>query len=479
MIGDRRPFLSALVTLDMEEVAKLAEENGWPADPAELAKNPEMRELIQEHIDEINEKFARVEQVKKFEILPADLSQEGGELTPTLKVKRNVVADKYESDIEALYAAGKRSCACGRDWCCGASTATSRPLLTRSRARFTAGQVAEAIGAGLRAGGAEATLLPAADGGEGTLDALLAALGGERRAAPAHDPLGRPIEAPTACSEDGRTAVVEVAAASGLALVAEGERDAEAASTAGTGELIAAAAGAGRPRGCWSPPAAARPPTAAPGAIEAIEAAGGLSKAKLEVLCDVSVPFERAAEVFAPQKGADPEAVARLTERLTARAGALPRDPRGKPMTGAAGGLSGGLWAAFGARLVPGAAYVLGLLGFDRRLEESDAAVTGEGRLDSQSLEGKLVGEVARRCRAATVPLHAIAGTGRSGRRRSPPAGSCLDRRGRDSGRDPGRCPRPDLMSGIACRRPPLAGAKAPAESLRLGRCNGAVCGLI
>ena len=79
-------------------------------------------------------------------------------------------------------------------------------------------------------------------------------------------------------------------------------------------------------------------------------------------------------------------------------------------MTGAAGGLSGGLWATFGARLVPGAAYVLGMLGFDRRLEDSDAVVTGEGRLDSQSLEGKLVGEVAKRCREAGVPLHAIAG---------------------------------------------------------------------
>ena len=80
-------------------------------------------------------------------------------------------------------------------------------------------------------------------------------------------------------------------------------------------------------------------------------------------------------------------------------------------MTGAAGGLSGGLWAAFGARLVPGAAYVLGLLGFDRRLEGADAAVTGEGRLDSQSLEGKLVGEVARSAAGtAAVPLHAIAG---------------------------------------------------------------------
>lgn len=104
VIGDRRPFLTALVTLDMEEAAKLAAEKEWPADEAELARNPEMRDLIQRHLDEINQKFARVEQVKKFAILPADLSQEGGELTPTLKVKRNVVADKYEGEIEALYA---------------------------------------------------------------------------------------------------------------------------------------------------------------------------------------------------------------------------------------------------------------------------------------------------------------------------------------------------------------------------------------
>jgi glycerate 2-kinase len=274
---------------------------------------------------------------------------------------------------------------------------------------FSAEEVAEAIGAGLRDGGADATLLPAADGGEGTLDALLAALGGDRRRVPAHDPLGRPIEADYGALEDGRTAVVEVAAASGLSLVSEGERDAEAATTAGTGELIAAAAQGGAKRILVAAGGSATTDGGV-GAIEAIEAAGGLGKAKLEVLCDVSVPFERAAEVFAPQKGADPDAVARLTERLVARAGALPRDPRGKPMTGAAGGLSGGLWAAFGARLVPGAAYVLGLLRFDRHLEDADATVTGEGRLDSQSLEGKLVGEVSKRCREAGVPLHAIAG---------------------------------------------------------------------
>jgi long-chain acyl-CoA synthetase len=103
VIGDRKPYLVALITLDMEECAKLAEEKGWPTDPAELAGHEGMRALIREHIEKVNEKFARVEQVKKFEILPHDLSQETGELTPTLKVKRNVVADKYERDVEALY----------------------------------------------------------------------------------------------------------------------------------------------------------------------------------------------------------------------------------------------------------------------------------------------------------------------------------------------------------------------------------------
>jgi len=104
VIGDRRPYLVALITLDPEECAKLAEERGWPADPAELARHEGMRQLLQEHLDEVNEKFARVEQVKKFEILPHDLSQEGGELTPTLKVKRNVVTQKYEKEVDELYA---------------------------------------------------------------------------------------------------------------------------------------------------------------------------------------------------------------------------------------------------------------------------------------------------------------------------------------------------------------------------------------
>jgi glycerate 2-kinase len=227
--------------------------------------------------------------------------------------------------------------------------------------------------------------------------------------APAHDPLGRPIEAGYALLRDGSEAVVEVAAASGLGLLDKAERDAERATSAGTGELIAAAAGQGAARILVAAGGSATT-DGGRGAIDAIEAAGGLGDARLEVLCDTSVPFERAAEVFAPQKCASPMEVERLTARLVAEAGALPRDPRGRVLTGAAGGLSGGLWAAFNAHLVPGAAFVLGVVGFDRRLEGADAVITGEGRLDAQSREGKLTGEIARRCRAAEVPCHVIAG---------------------------------------------------------------------
>jgi long-chain acyl-CoA synthetase len=103
VIGDRRPYLVALITLDPEEAAKYASEHGLPDDPKALGRNEGLRAELQAHLDKMNERFARVEQVKKFEILPRDLSQEGGELTPTLKVKRNVVAEKYEPQIEGLY----------------------------------------------------------------------------------------------------------------------------------------------------------------------------------------------------------------------------------------------------------------------------------------------------------------------------------------------------------------------------------------
>jgi glycerate kinase len=274
---------------------------------------------------------------------------------------------------------------------------------------LSAQQVAEAAGGGIERAGARADLCPAADGGEGTAEVLLGSMGGEWRTAPAHDPLGRPIESRYGLVRDGSTAIVEVAAASGLDLVPEAERDAEAASSRGTGELVAAAIESGARRVLVAAGGSATT-DGGRGAIDSLESAGGLQGAKLEVLCDTSVPYERAAEVFAGQKGASAEQVERLSSRLVAEAGALPRDPRGRAMTGAAGGLSGGLWAAFGAHLLPGAAFVLGVLGFDGRLEDADAVITGEGRLDAQSREGKLTGEVARRCRSAGLPCHAIAG---------------------------------------------------------------------
>ncbi len=129
------------------------------------------------------------------------------------------------------------------------------------------------------------------------------------------------------------------------------------------------------------------------------------------MLCDVRTPFEQAAKVFAPQKGADAEAVTRLTKRLGDQARRFDRDPRGVPMTGAAGGLSGGLWAELGAELVPGAQFVLDAVEFDRRMRAARAVVTGEGKLDQQSLAGKVVSEVSTRARQAGVPCHAIVGT--------------------------------------------------------------------
>jgi glycerate kinase len=146
------------------------------------------------------------------------------------------------------------------------------------------------------------------------------------------------------------------------------------------------------------------------GAIAALHDHGGLGGARLVVLCDVRTPFERAATVFGPQKGADPAAVARLVARLDALAATWPRDPRGRPLTGAAGGLAGGLWAAFGARLEPGAPFVLDILDFDARMRASGAVIAGEGRLDATTLEGKIAGEIAVRARQAGVPAHAVCG---------------------------------------------------------------------
>jgi glycerate kinase len=273
---------------------------------------------------------------------------------------------------------------------------------------FSALAVAQALERGLVASGQPAECCPLADGGEGTLAALAAPLGLEVRNALVSDPLGRPLEAGFGIGADG-VAVVEVAAASGLGLVAPAQRDALAASTRGTGELIAAALEAGAHTVYVAAGGSATTDGGA-GALAALDERGGVGEARLVVLCDVRTPFEVAAEVFAPQKGADAEQVLELSKRLARQATALPRDPRGVPMTGAAGGLAGGLWARHGAQLVAGAGFVLEATGFDARMRAARAVITGEGRLDRQSLAGKLVAAVATRARQAGVPCHAVVG---------------------------------------------------------------------
>jgi glycerate kinase len=287
-----------------------------------------------------------------------------------------------------------------------------RPVLVAPdsfKGTLRATEVAAALGRGLEAAGLPVDLCPVADGGEGTQEVLLLALGGETGGATVAGPLSAPVRAGYALLEDGAGALVEVAAASGLALVEEGDRDPEAASTRGTGELILAAAATGAEVVFVAAGGSATTDGGA-GALKAIAEGGGLEGVQLVVLCDVRTAWEDAARVFAPQKGADPETVRRLARRLAAFASRAPRDPRGIPMTGAGGGLAGGLYARRGAKLVPGAPFVLDALGFDERMRAAAFVVTGEGRLDEQTLEGKAAGEVAVRCRQAGVACHAVVG---------------------------------------------------------------------
>lgn len=275
---------------------------------------------------------------------------------------------------------------------------------------LTAAEVTASLQRGFESAGRSVDPCPVADGGEGLVAALTEPLGLEPVLLLASDPLGRPVTAIFGLG-DG-VAVIEAAAASGLSLVPEAERDPVAASTAGTGELIVAARDAGARTIVLGAGGSATTDGGA-GAIAVVRAAGGLDGVSLTVLSDVRTPFEDAARVFAPQKGAGPEDVKRLTARLGSLARRLPRDPRGVPMTGAAGGLSGGLWAAFGAELVPGAAFVLDAIDFDRRMRAARIVITGEGCLDGQSLRGKVVSEVATRSRQAGVPCGAVVGTDR------------------------------------------------------------------
>ena len=254
--------------------------------------------------------------------------------------------------------------------------------------------------------GEDAVALPVADGGEGTCDVLRSSLGGEWRSAVAADPLGRPVSARWLLLPDG-TAVVESAEAIGLGRLEAGELNPLVASSAGLGELLLAVLADG--------PASV---LVCLGGSATVDGGAGLlavlpewpRRVALQVACDVRNPLlgERgAARVFGPQKGASPEAVEELERRLVAMAELAPyRDLRG---AGAAGGLGAAL-ASLGGALVEGGELVLDRIGFDRRAQAADLVVTGEGRVDETTFEGKAPGAVVRRCERLGVPCVLFSG---------------------------------------------------------------------
>jgi glycerate kinase len=273
-------------------------------------------------------------------------------------------------------------------------------------------EAAAALAAGLRRiDGVDAVELPVADGGEGTLDVLHNALGGEFRTAAVTDALGRPVEARWLSLADG-TAVVESAEAIGLPRLAPGERDPIHASSRGLGELLLATL-ADRPRAILV--GLGGTATVDGGAGMRSVLGGWLRDVTLRIACDVRNPLlgERgAARVFGPQKGADAGAVVELEARLAAMDELAPY--RDLPGAGAGGGL-GAAFAAMGAELSEGAELVLDLVGFDTLAREADLVVTGEGRVDATTLEGKAPGAVLRRCERLAVQCELFGGVVRDG----------------------------------------------------------------
>jgi glycerate kinase len=305
--------------------------------------------------------------------------------------------------------------------------------------------VAAAIARGVRTvwPDAETVELPLADGGEGTVRALVRATGGALRSARVHDPLLREIDAEWGVLGDRTTAVVEMAAANGLPLLREDERDPRITSTRGTGELILTAAMSGAHRIVIGIGGSATNDGGA-GMARAFGyrffdregnelPEGGAALARLaridgqtdprlvrpsiDVACDVRNPLlgpEGASAVFGPQKGATPEMVRELDAALARYADVLERfvrrPVRDVPGAGAAGGLGAGLVAFLDARLISGAKLVLEAVGFERRLDGAALVVTGEGRIDGQSIYGKLTHAVTVAARARGIPVVAVAG---------------------------------------------------------------------
>ena len=263
---------------------------------------------------------------------------------------------------------------------------------------LSARDAAAALGRGFERVGVEAAQVPVADGGEGTMEALHAALGGEWQTAGVSDPLGRPVRARWLLLPDGR-AVVESAEPLGLWRLEPEERDPLGASSRGLGELIVAVLDAG-----------ARGLLVGLGGVATVDGGRGLREALVSLpgestvaLCDVTAPLlgpRGAARAYGPQKGATPAQVEELERRLASSAELRPLADL--PGAGSAGGL-GAAFAALGVRLVPGAGYLLEALGFRERVRRAALVVTGEGLVDGSTMEGKAPGAVLSACREEGV----------------------------------------------------------------------------
>lgn len=312
---------------------------------------------------------------------------------------------------------------------------------------LSAEKVANAIAAGLADALPDAQLMtcPMADGGEGTVEAIVAAGNGQLRRNHVQGPLGEAVEAHWGWLPDSRTAIIEMAEASGLQRVPLSQRDARISSTFGTGELIRAALDAGAQRIILAIGGSATNDAGA-GALQALGlglfdaerqplAPGGLALSRLahielsgldprladvrfEIAADVNNPLcgeHGASAIFGPQKGATPEHVNLLDQALghfaDHCAAVLPKDVRDEPGSGAAGGLGFAAKAFFGAEFRAGVEVVAELVGLAEAVKDADLVITGEGRFDAQTLRGKTPFGVARIAQAQGVPVVVLAGT--------------------------------------------------------------------
>lgn len=312
---------------------------------------------------------------------------------------------------------------------------------------LSAPAVAEAMRRGVLAASPDAEIesVPMADGGEGTVEALISATGGSYRDVEVTGPLGRPVRARFGLLGSGDVAVLEMAAASGLVLVPEAERDPRATTTRGTGELIRSAIEAGAREiligigGSATNDGGAGMAQAlgyrlldeegrelGPGGgalarlarIDASERPPEPAGVSFSVACDVDNPLcgpRGASAIYGPQKGATPDVVAELDANLAHLAAIIERDLgidiRDLAGAGAAGGLGAGLVAFAGGTLRRGVELVIDAVGLDARLDGADLCLTGEGALDASSAHGKTAVGVARLARSRGIPTLALAGT--------------------------------------------------------------------